>query len=480
MGGAAILSMFFGLLKTKYAALLFGAYGVGMIGGFAAVMGVASAIATLGIPASSVRKLAKAHLIDDYTEVGRIAVTLKRACVVSGLISMLILMLMSNNLSQVTFQTDKYGIDICIIALAIFFMNLGLGNIALLQGLRKVADVARVTVFTAFIGTLVTIILYHSIGERAIAPALACVALLQLGFSELLVRKLSLEKVYVSWVHSSVEAASLSRLGFSIMFSALSASGVSYITVLLISREYGLASVGINNAAFALSGMFVGFILNAMSTDYYPRLSEQVGNNRAMNSQVNEQTEIGILLSLPGLLGTLIFAPQLVDIFYSEQFQPAVELIQLFILGCFSRIIAWPIGFVMLALDRAKLFLVTEVLFFSLQIVIIYYFLHFFNLSGVALAYAIIFLLLIFWNFLVARRLTGFSWEVGPLKLMLLSLSVILLVLFIIKLDAYSSDILLFLILLGTSSFCLFEISKRLGSEHALSKFLRRIFCQRL
>ncbi len=61
---------------------------------------------------------------------------------------------------------------------------------------------------------------------------------------------------------------------------------------------------GIYSAAFALSGMFVNFVLQAMGSDYYPRLTSVATNKAMMNRMVNEQTEIGLLLGVPGLLAT--------------------------------------------------------------------------------------------------------------------------------------------------------------------------------
>lgn len=65
---------------------------------------------------------------------------------------------------------------------------------------------------------------------------------------------------------------------------------------------------GIYQAAWALSGLFAGFVLGAMGTDFYPRLTALIRDREAAVRAVNEQTEIGILLAVPWLLATLAFA----------------------------------------------------------------------------------------------------------------------------------------------------------------------------
>ena len=84
-----------------------------------------------------------------------------------------------------------------------------------------------------------------------------------------------------------------------------------------------------------------------------------------MNRLVNEQTEIGLLIALLGLLATVVLAPWIVHIFYTKEFLHAVELIRWFILGCLGRVISWPLGFLMLALGKGKWYLITETVVFG-------------------------------------------------------------------------------------------------------------------
>jgi probable addiction module antidote protein len=105
----------------------------------------------------------------------------------------------------------------------------------------------------------------------------------------------------------------------------------------------------------------VNFVLGAMAADYYPRLTGVTTNKDKMGRLVNEQTEIAILLALPGLLFTLAFAPWLLEILYSREFINATALLHWFILGCMARVISWPLGFVMLALGKVYLLALRKV-----------------------------------------------------------------------------------------------------------------------
>ena len=72
----------------------------------------------------------------------------------------------------------------------------------------------------------------------------------------------------------------------------------------------------------------MGFILQAMAADFYPRLTSSAGDNTACNRLVNEQTLVGLLLAGPGVLATLTFAPLVISLFYTAKFGAAVGILR--------------------------------------------------------------------------------------------------------------------------------------------------------
>ena len=110
------------------------------------------------------------------------------------------------------------------------------------------------------------------------------------------------------WPEAVAEAKPIVSLGIALMISTVLSMVLECYTLSLVSRTYGLDAVGIYQAAWSLSGLFAGFVLTAMGTDFYPRLSAVIDDRVAAIREINEQTEIGVLLALPGLLGTLALA----------------------------------------------------------------------------------------------------------------------------------------------------------------------------
>ena len=475
MGSVAVVTLILGMIRTKFAAVLIGTTGVGLTASFTAIQGFISAIAGMGIQSSAVREVAAAYAKGDEQVVGETVLTLRRICWLTGLLGALSLLLLSPLLSQLTFSSNEYQWDIAALGLIILFANLSGGQTALLQGARRIADMAKAQVVGAVAGTVITVGFYFWLGLRGIIPALVLMAAVQLVISWYFAKRLPVPTVEMTWMQSFNKAGAMVRLGLVMMWTGLMGSAVSYATAALITQEINVQAVGIYSAAFALSGMFVNFVLNAMGADYYPGLTAAADDHAKVNRLVNEQTEIGLLLALPGLLATMVLAPWIVQIFYTKEFLPAVELIQWFILGCLGRVISWPLGFVMLALGKGNWYFATETFGHVMHLFVILICLNLFGLVGVAQAFFFIYVAYSFVVFMAAKKLTRFSWGCSSFRIF--SLGLISFSLSFIASSIFESwaamtiSATLFVVLSFAS---LGGLTKRLGTDHRLTRFLVR------
>lgn len=187
MGAAAVIALIFGMVRTKFAAVLIGTTGVGLLANYYVILGLMGTITGLGIHSSAVRDIVNAVSKNDKQEIGRAVVTLRRVCWFTGLAGMLAMFLLSTILSQQTFGSQEYTLEISLLGIAILLGNLSGGQIALIQGMRKIGDLARVNIVTAAFSTIISIGFYVAMGVRGIAPALLSVAVIQL---------------IVSWIYS--------------------------------------------------------------------------------------------------------------------------------------------------------------------------------------------------------------------------------------------------------------------------------------
>jgi enterobacterial common antigen flippase len=94
-----------------------------------------------------------------------------------------------------------------------------------------------------------------------------------------------------------------------------------------------------------------------MGADFYPRLVSVATDNPRCNRLVNEQVQVSLLLTGPGIIATITFAPLVIALFYSNKFVEAVEILRWICLGMALRALTWPMGFIIVAKNRQLIFL---------------------------------------------------------------------------------------------------------------------------
>jgi PST family polysaccharide transporter len=329
----------------------------------------------------------------------------------------LLLMILSQPVSRLTFGDDTHAAAIALLALAVLFSDVSDGQAALVQGMRRISDLARMSIWGAFYGTVLSIPIVYFLGERGVVPSLVCVAAMGILTSWWYARKIKVERVATGLREVMAETSALLKLGFVFMASGLMTMGSLYLVRVIVLRKLNVEAVGFYSAAWGFGGLYVGFILSAMGADFYPRLTAVAKDNAECNRLVNEQAEVGLLIAGPGLLATLTFAPMVIQLFYSDKFGPAVEILRWICLGMMFRVTSWPMGFMLIAKGKGTLFFWSELASNLVYVGLIWLGVGTFGLKGAGMAF--FGSCAVYWLgiYLVIRRLSGFRWSTNNLRL---------------------------------------------------------------
>lgn len=476
IGGAQLIALIIGLVQTKFVAIYLGPLGIGITGLYGSLLALTTQLTGLGIRASGIKEIAKAAAKDDQKVVSRTVITVRRVCWFTGLAGTVLFMVLAAPLSLWVFGNEDHTQSLLLLASIILLRNIQGGQVALIQGLRRIADLARLQVINAVCGSTVAVGWYFWLGLEGIVPALLSLALLQLFFTWFYVKKIAITKVSISWLRSFRDAKGLVELGIAFMLTALVAMLVNFGARWIINFQIDLVAVGIYQSAFRLSAIYSSFIINAMGADYYPRLVAVADDHIAINRLVNEQTEIALLLAIPGLFVTLVFAPWLIKIFYTADFLPAVELLKWFTIGAVIRVISVPMNYIFVAKGLAKRLVFIETCSSILHILLIWYGIEHFGIQGVAIAYFILNVCYLGLMIILTKHLTGRVWSWGLRRLIIVFLPLIVIVFSSVQLLSTIQAIMIgSFVLILSSSFCLYELTKRLGKNHRISRVITRI-----
>lgn len=410
IGGASLINILIGMVKTKVVAVLLGPAGIGLVGVYNSIIGMVSTVAGMGIGTGGTMQIAKAHGSGDPDRVARTVKTVRRTVWVTGALGMSIMVMGCTLFSKASFGTGNYAAAIALLGITVLLANIAAGQSCILQGTRRISDLARVSIVGALNGTVISVPCYYFWGIRGIVPGLILTGAAALATSWWFASRVPLVSVSVQWSESCREAGKLFKFGVPLMLSGLMGALSAYFLRALLVRQIGLTGVGIWQAAFNLSSILVNFVLAAMGTDYCPRLAAVADDNQRVSAEVNAQTEIALMLAVPGLAATIIFAPLAIKLFYSGNFDAAVDILRWSVYGVLGRVISWPLGFVLLAKGMGKTFFATELFASVFQVVALWGCVKMWGLPGTGIAFLLLYAAYALLIYIVARAVSGVSW----------------------------------------------------------------------
>jgi antigen flippase len=411
IGGSAVINVGVSIVRTKAMAMLLGPAGIGLFGLFGSISDLTRSVAGMGITGSGVRQIAEAVGSGDEERIARTVTVLRRISLVLGILGGAVLVLLSRQVSVITFGTDRYANAVALLSLAVLFGLVSGGQGALIQGMRRISDLARMTVWGALAGSAVSILIVYFLGENGIVPSLIGGSGISVLISWWFSRKVKIRRPRLNAAQTAHEAAGLLKLGVAFMASGMLVMGVAYFVRITVLRRIGYEASGYYQSAWALGGLYVAFILQAMGTDFYPRLTGIAGDDTACNRMVNEQAHVSMLLAGPGILATLTFAPTVVTVFYSPEFVAAAGVLKWICLGMAMRVVIWPIGFVVLAKGASKTFFWTEFAWAVVHAGLAWAFVPIYGLNGAGIAFCLSYVFHGCVIYPVVRRLSGFRWS---------------------------------------------------------------------
>jgi enterobacterial common antigen flippase len=427
IGGSQVANIAIGIVRTKAMAMLLGPAGFGLFGLYGSIQNLTQSIAGMGINSSGVRQIAASVGTGDDFRVAQTAAVLRKTSIVLGLLGAVLLTIFSHQISRLTFGSIERASAVALLSLAVLFGLVSAAQGALIQGMRRIGDLAKMNVLGAFLGAIISIPMVYLLREKGVVPSLVAVALMAILTSSWYSRKIEIQPTKVTFSEVREEAAALLKLGSAFMASGLLTMGVAYAVRIMVLRRLGLEATGLYQSAWTLGGLYVGFILQAMGADFYPRLTASINDHTTCNRLVNEQTRVGLLLAGPGVLATLTFAPLVIALFYTAKFGAAVEILRWICLGAMLQVMTWPMGFVIVAKGNQTLFFLAELAWAVVATGLAWGGVRFFGLTGAGIAF---FSSYVFHGLLIypiVRQISGFRWsrENKQTGLILLSLTAV-------------------------------------------------------
>ena len=371
IGGSSVISIALGIVRTKIMAILLGPAGIGLVGMLESIIQLVRTVACLGLESSGVRQIAEAKGKSGQRAVAITVLCLRRICLVLGAVGTVSLFLLRYQVSEWSFGDRVHAGAIGWVSIAVFFAVVSAGQGALLQGMSRIWDVAVIKIAGALCALVFSVPIVYFFGTDGIVAYLLIVYLSVLIASWWRVRKVGMIEENATWREQADHVRALMKWGVVFLGTASITTFVVYACRALVARHMGLDATGQFQASVALAEIYVGFILSAMGTEFYPRLTANAGDNSVFNRMVNEQMAISLLIGIPGILATLVFGAVIIKVFYSGKFMEAADILKWQMPGVFVRVASWPLGIALAAKGCSKSFLFLAAISGALQILLL-------------------------------------------------------------------------------------------------------------
>lgn len=412
VGSSTAISMLLGLIRGKVVAIFLGPAGLGLLGLLNNIMSTTANVASLGIGTSGVRHIADAAVRGDPDAVARARSALMIGMALLAVIGGAVTWVLRGWIARHALGNEAYAPTVGWLALGVALLVASGSQGALLNGLRRVGDLARMTIAAALLTTVVGTGFVVAWGERGLILYLLAGPLALFVVGNWYVARIGRSGVgRLSLGQCARQCAALARLGASFMLAGLILGGGLLLIRSRLQAVVGPAGLGLFEAAWTVSMTYLGAIMGAMGTDFYPRLTALSNNPVAATALVNEQTRVALWLCGPVCVAVVGFAPWISTLLFSDQFAAAATIMRWQVLGDILKVLSWPLGYVLLAAEDGRRFVTGEAIATGVFVATVWFGIPLLGVNAAGIGFLVMYVVYLPLVYYWARRRIGFRWD---------------------------------------------------------------------
>lgn len=363
-GGVQGLTMLMSIVRNKLAAELLGKAGFGLISIYNGIATFVSSTSNLGIPFSAVQHVSELFENGSEEDVCAYIRVVRTWSLWTAVLGALVCVLFSPFISYFSFDGDwSYAGHVCLLSPIIFALAVTAGEISILKGLRRLKRVALISAAGAVSTFVCTIPFFYRWHVAGIIPALVVSTLVMMGVHLFFSVRVYPWQVALFSKDIFREGMAMVRLGIPYVLAAIAGSLSALAIPALLLKFGSLEDVGVYRVGYGLMVTYAGMVFVAVEADYFPRLSAVNSDVCRLNRAINQQIEVCVLLMSPFLIFLMLFMPLVVRMLSSSEFLVVVDMAVCSTFYMFFRALSVPVAYTALAKGDSMTYLVMEVIY---------------------------------------------------------------------------------------------------------------------
>ncbi len=314
------------------------------------------------------------------------------------------LVVFSAYFSNIILNSNEYISVFVIFGFTIVLFSLNTLLLSILNGEKEIKKYVIINIISSLFSLLITSILIINLG--LIGALYAMVTNQSFVFFVTLIFVIKSSWFKWEYFKQKIDKESLVKLGkYSLMAltSALTVPISHMIVRNYIGENLSWDDAGYWQGIWYISTMYLMIVTTSLSIYYLPRLSE-ITNNTELKKEIFEGYKI--ILPIVSILafGIYMLRELVIEIAFTDKFMPMLELFKWQLIGDVIKIASWLLGYIMIAKAMTKVFIITEIVFSILFVILTIFFVDTFGLIGVTYAFSLNYLLYLIIMIFIFRR----------------------------------------------------------------------------
>ena len=410
IGMVQLIRLAIGLIRNKMIALYFGANGLGVWALFLTFTEMCQQFISMGLDKSAVKDISvnNTDLIKQENYIKLLQICL----LINSMIVFTIVVIASEYIDVTFFKTQENKTSIYIALYVLLNCN-SICFSTIFNGMRETKLYSYAQLNGVIIGNLIifTSIPFVQINQLVFLFLIQAIINFLVHFYYYFKLKLTIKNLRFEFSLRKDEIFRFLSSGTGFWIPGIYLAFSEYVIRVYISNTLDNQVVGIYQACWTISNMYVGIILSSMAVSFYPRICQIIKNNKKVNTILNHQVNLGLAMSIPFLLVIFLFSDYILIILYSAEFESGKEIIQWQIIGVILRLMGFAFGYALMAKGETKKYIVSQFIFITINMLLTIYIVKYMDVNSLGVSYLVsysIYFLLIFY---FSYKVFGFSFK---------------------------------------------------------------------
>lgn len=383
---STIIKLASGMVTTKIVSIYVGPAGIGLLGNFNNIIGIFSTFANGAIGVGATKYISEFESEEEKRNVTFhvIKITIICSIVIGGLI-----VILNSFIAKLIFGRIIYNAVIIVVGLTIIFFGLNTTITAILNGYKNI----KAMVIVGIIGNLVSVVLAFAITVKyGLVGALinASIAQIVIFLINLVciskLRLIDLKMISMSWDKQLI--FKLFNYAFMSIVTTLFVPTSIFIIRTYIISNFSLEESGYLQAVWSISSMYLLVITTTLSIYYLPTLSS-IKDTLALRNEIFKGYKFLLPIAIIGGIAILLSRDLIINILYTTDFIQMKPYFIFQVVGDTFKIASWILAYLMVAKAMTKVYVITEIIFSLLYLILSILFMNHFGVIGVTYAYAL-------------------------------------------------------------------------------------------